>query len=119
MPVLGPNAAKNLKATVTDDSMTVSWPAPTGTVGYYEVWLQGKSDTKRNVTQANTSTTFTDLTAGKQYTVLLVTVSGDQRSTTAEEKFYTSKCVFIPYRMQEQQWFRRSQEYYYSNIVAV
>ena len=91
VPVLEPSAAKNLKAMVTDESMTVTWTAATGIVGYYEVWLKEKSDTKRNVTQPRT--TFTDLTAGKQYTVVLVTVSGDQRSITAEKSFYTSKCV--------------------------
>ena len=111
MPVLEPSAAMNLRATVTEKSMTVSWTAASGTVGYYEVWLKGKSDTKRNVPRTTKRTTFTGLVAGNPYTVVVVTVSGDQRSRTAEKRFYTSKCVLIPNCMQEQQWFRRSQMY--------
>ena len=98
VPVLEPNAARSLRATaVTDTSTTVSWTAASGTVGYYEVWLKGKSDTKRHVTRAIKRTTFTGLLAGTQYTVVVVTVSGDQRSRTSEKRFYTSKCDLIPY----------------------
>ena len=76
--------------------MTVSWSVPSGGVEKYEVQLKEKSNSKRIISKQSTSSTrFIDLTAGKMYTVVLVTVSGKQRSTTPDKTFYTSKCFLI------------------------
>ena len=93
--VLEPNSPTIGAATVTKKTLEVTWTAPYGTVEYYEVKLKEKSGTKRNVTKERTSVTFYGLSAGTKYTVLLVAVSGGQRSTTAEGSFYTSKCVLV------------------------
>ena len=92
--VLEPNSPTITGATVTKGTMKVIWTAPSGTVGYYEVELKEKSGTKQNAT-TGTSATFHGLSAGTEYTVLLVAVSVGQRSTTAERSFYTSKCVLV------------------------
>ena len=94
MFVLAPNAAKISSAIVKETSMTVSWSVPSGGVEQYEVRLKEKSGSKQNVTQKSNAQ-FTGLTAGKKYTVVLVTVSGKQRSTTPDKTFYTSKCFLI------------------------
>jgi len=94
--VLEPNSPTITGAMVTTETMKVSWTAPTGNVEHYEVELKG--GTKQNVTQG-TSATFYSLTPGTTYTVLLVAVSGDQRSTPAERNYYTSKCVLCAYRI--------------------
>ena len=76
--------------------MTVSWRVPSGGVDQYEVQLKEKSGSKRIIKQkSRTSATFTDLTPGTKYTVVLVTVRDMWRGTTLDKVFYTSKCVFI------------------------
>ena len=82
----------------TGQSLTVSWVAPDdGAVTGYRVTLVGggTSQTQTHV-QATTTTTFTGLTAGTEYTVGVVTVSGDQQSSKVEHNYYTSKlCDFV------------------------
>ena len=77
-------------------SLTVKWDAPAGERTSYIVTLDDGSGSEETKTpdQDTTSAKFTGLTAGKSYTVRLVTVSGSA-------KFYTSKsdiCVSMGYR---------------------
>ena len=67
-------------------SLTVKWDTPAGEHASYIVTLDDGSGSKETKTphQDATSAKFTGLTAGKSYTVRLVTVSGSA-------KFYTSK----------------------------
>ena len=96
MSASAPNAATISGTSVTERSMTVSWNQPSGGVGKYEVRLKEKSGSKQTITpKSKTSATFNGLTPGTQYTVVLVTVYGGQRSTTSEKDCYTSKCVLI------------------------
>ena len=95
--VLEPNSPTITGATITKETMTVTWTAPSGDVGHYEVELKEMSGTKQAITKERTNAAFYSLTAGTRYTVRLVAVSGDQRSTTAERSYYTSKCVLCAY----------------------
>ena len=75
--------------------MTVKWHAPaSGRVEQYEIQLKSETGTKQSTT-TSTETTFANLTPGISYTVLMVSVSGEQRSGTAEKTFFTSKYVVI------------------------
>ena len=67
-------------------SLTVKWDAPAGERTSYIVTLDDGSGSEETKTphQDATSAEFTGLTAGKSYTVRLVTVSGSA-------KFYTRK----------------------------
>ena len=67
-------------------SLTVKWDAPAGERTSYIVTLDDGSGSEETKTpdQDATSAKFTGLTAGKSYTVRLVTVSGSA-------KFYTRK----------------------------
>ena len=67
-------------------SLTVKWDAPAGERTSYIVTLDDGSGSEETKTpdEDATSANFTGLTAGKSYTVRLVTVSGSA-------KFYTSK----------------------------
>ena len=67
-------------------SLTVNWDAPAGERTSYIVTLDDGSGSEETKTpdHVTTSAKFTGLTAGKSYTVRLVTVSGSA-------KFYTSK----------------------------
>ena len=96
MFVLEPNAAKISGATVKETTMPVSRNQPSGGVEIYEIQLNEKSGSKQRITpKSTTRATFNGLTPGTQYTVVLVTVSGGQRSTTSKKAFYTSKCFLI------------------------
>ena len=68
-------------------SLTVKWDAPAGERTSYIVTLDDGSGSEETKTpdQDTTSAKFTGLTAGKSYTVRLVTASGSA-------KFYTRKC---------------------------
>ena len=75
----------------TNASMTVTWDAPSvGGVTGYNVTLQG-GDTLQteSVTEPTTSVEFRGLKAGSVYTVGIVTVLGELRSTTVNKEFYT------------------------------
>ena len=73
-------------------SLAFGWDAPSGGVKGYTVTLTG-DDGAHPAEQRDESTrtaTFNSLSAGTEYTVRVVTLSGDQQSETVEKKFYTS-----------------------------
>ena len=88
-----PGTVKNVVASLrTPSSLTVVWIAPSGGVKGYTVTLTG-DDGAHPAEQRDESTrtaTFNGLSAGIEYTVRVVTLSGDQQSETVENKFYTS-----------------------------
>ena len=91
-----PNKPTNLQVTVTVNSLTVKWDPPsTGLVDKYKVELGGVSNSQE--IDANTRTAeFTTLIAGKQYSVVVVAISGtvgsgSQQSDSADGSYYTSK----------------------------
>ena len=88
-----PGMAEKVVASARSPSlMTVGWDAPSGGVKGYTVSLED-DDGAHPAEQRDESTrtaTFKGLTAGTEYTVRVVTLSGDQQSETAEYKFYTS-----------------------------
>ena len=77
----------------TVHSLTVTWDVPTsGGFTEYTMNVQENIGSEQTIQgSAPRIATFTGLTAGTQYTVELVTVSGDQLSRTMQRKFYTSK----------------------------
>ena len=97
LTVSEPNVARSLTATATATStLTVTWDAPgSGLVGLYEIQLKNKAGTKRNISENTRQATFGNLMPGTPYTVVVVTVSGDQRSDALEKCIYTSKCAGI------------------------
>ena len=73
-------------------SLSVRWDAPTGGVNGYTIILEDddgafQKEERDNRTRA---ATFNGLTAGTEYTARVITLSGDQKSETVENKFYTS-----------------------------
>jgi len=73
-------------------SLAFGWDAPSGVVKGYTVSLDG-DNAAHHAEQRDESTrtaTFTGLSAGTEYTVRIVTLIGDLRSETVENKFYTS-----------------------------
>ena len=78
-------------------SLTVEWGAPNGSVKGYNVTLEGddgahSAEVRDEIIR---TATFNGLSAGTEYTVRVVTLSGDQQSETAENKFYTSRSLRI------------------------
>ena len=62
----------------------------------YIVELKNESGGKKDVSAFSVKTTmFTGLDAGTQYTVVMVTASGDQRGDKVEKIFYTSKYTIV------------------------
>ncbi|KAI0235806.1 Fibronectin [Lamellibrachia satsuma] len=86
-----PNVATNMTSLATANTMTVTWDAPSfGFVEKYTVEMTSATGTTVATTVENsTNTTFTGLTAGTQYNVVVVAVSGDQHSKALQESFYT------------------------------
>ena len=88
-----PGMTENIVAPVRfTSSLTVEWGAPGGRVKGYNVTLNDDdgahpAEAREVVTR---TATFNGLTAGTEYTVRVVTLSGDQQNETAESKFYTS-----------------------------
>ena len=85
-------AEKVVASARSPSSMTVVWDAPSGGLKGYTVSLEG-DDSAHPAVQCDKSTrtaTFNGLSAGTEYTARVVTLSGDQQSETAENKFYTS-----------------------------
>ena len=94
--------AENLMVDLrTLSSLIVTWDAPKSTiVEAYAVSIRGLPETEQTMSgRAIRKATFDGLTAGTQYTVSVLSVSGDMTSDNLEEQFYTSKWnVFaIPY----------------------
>jgi hypothetical protein len=71
-------------------SLAFGWDAPSGGVEGYTVSLEGAHPAVQCDNSTRTAT-FNSLSAGTEYTVRMVTLSGDQQSETVENKFYTSK----------------------------
>ena len=93
---LVPNAARNMEATVGETSLTLTWDAPvSGRVETYTAMLKTGSGLKHTSNVTTSTATFTGLTAGKQYTVVVVTVCGDQISKPLENNFHTSTCIIV------------------------
>ena len=79
-------------------SLTVTWKAGAGEKSEFKVKLQG--DTEHTVAGDDTGTyTFDGLIAGKEYNVVVVTESGNQRSEIMTGNFRTSKCLCILWRL--------------------
>ena len=79
---------------MTTTSLRVKWVAPEGQLTGYIVTLVDDgsgSHEPKTPGKDETSAEFIGLTAGKQYTVRVVTVSGSAQSAIAEGQFYTSK----------------------------
>ena len=95
-----PNVAQNLSLlSRTLHSLTVKWDAPVvGGLTGYNVFLKGNG-TFQTQSNDNTTTTmvFAGLAAGTEYTVGVDTLNGNQKSTTVEAKFVTSKYEISSY----------------------
>ena len=93
----GPNVAQHLMVNSrTVATLTFPWDAPvSGRVTEYKIRLLDVSWTEQTISgRATRKVIFTGLTAGAEYAVVLVAVSGDQQSETVEENFYTGKCNY-------------------------
>ena len=91
-----PNEVENLAVpTRTTFLLTIEWAAPAdGGWEGYTVKLEGNGAPSPQTPNKNATTaTFTGLTAGTEYTVGVVTMSGGQQSTKVEDTFYTGKCM--------------------------
>ena len=98
-----PNAPTNLQVTTAAvDALTISWTAPTtGSVTSYTVTVKEKDSASIKETKSvvsGTAANFAGLTAGKEYTVTVVSVagvvsSGGQNSDPLTDNFFTSKSV--------------------------
>ena len=94
--VLEPNAATGLKAIAAVNSLSVSWSSPvSGLVEQYEIQLKNQATTKQTTPHSTREATFFNLTAGTPYTVIVVALSGRQRSDKLERMFYTSEFNII------------------------
>ena len=85
--------AENVVASARSPSwMTVVWDAPSGGAKGYTVTLEGSDGVRPSDARDETTrtATFNGLRAGTEYTVRVVTLSGDQQNVTVETKFYTS-----------------------------
>ena len=87
-----PNIPKDVTLkNVSTESLAVSWEAPEEQFTGYSIWLLDVADTRRSLNAGTRTTSFSDLVAGQKYTVVLVAVSGDQKSAELTGSFYTSK----------------------------
>ena len=75
-------------------TLTVTWDAGADENTGFAVKLQGENE---HPIAAGTkgSHKFTGLTAGREYTVVVVTTSGDQRSESRTGKFHISKSLAV------------------------
>ena len=96
--ILDPKPATNLvMRAVTADGVNIEWTAPTtGTYTKFKVTIKDGSSVVKTDTPAKGTTTsvFTGLEAGKEYTATVVTVNGDgedaRKSTPITVTFATS-----------------------------
>ena len=99
-----PNAPSNVHAsTATVSSVTVEWTAATSGAGStYTVTLKDGDTVKETTTGiTGTTTDFNSLTAGKQYTAVVVSVNGNQSSDPVQGIVYTSKSEMTSSHMQK------------------
>ena len=92
-----PDAVRNLVVSDrSNSSLTVGWDVRAdGVLSGYGVTVKGDGTPQtQNPDRDTTTHEFTGLTAGTEYIVSVLTVSGDQQSAKVEDKFYTSKCKF-------------------------
>ena len=89
-------------SSVSCDGVTIGWTAPTtGTFTKFQVTVEDGSSIVKTDTPAKETTTsvFTGMEAGKEYTVTVVTVFGDAedapKSTPLTDTFATSTCLLI------------------------
>ena len=77
----------------TVHSLSVTWDVPTsGGLTEYTMKIQEQTGSEQTIQgSVPRIAIFTGLTAGTEYTVELVTLSGDQISRTVQRTFYTSK----------------------------
>ena len=66
-----------------------------GHMGHYEILLNTATGTIKNITTNAIRRIFTNLMPGTLHTVVVVTVSGDQRSEALEKRIYTSMFAVI------------------------
>ena len=88
-----PQPARRMRADVRSvHSLTVTWDSPSsGGLTEYRVIVE-EVESNRTVPKSELrSSTFTGLTAGTPYTVVVVTVSGERRSSAIQRKFHTRK----------------------------
>ena len=98
---LEPHAPQNLSIdTVTGNSATLTWDPPNdGGLTGYRVHLADVSGTERLInTNATRKMIFTELTAGTQYTVVVVALSGDQQSEILADTFNTGKHLSLTFQ---------------------
>ena len=90
---LEPTAVQNLAVeSRTTNSLLTTWDAPFRCVATeYVVKLKDVPGSEGVISATETRHTFTGLTAGTLYTVVVVTASGHQRSTPTEGQFYISR----------------------------
>ena len=87
--VTEPNVVQNIHATADVNSLTISWDAPKeGLVEKYTTTVGSETVT---TDISNRTATFKKLIAGQQYTVVVVALSGNQKSADTTGRFYTSK----------------------------
>ena len=87
-----PYAPQNLLVNANINSVRVFWNKPNfGRVERYYVYLRDVTYSKKEVPgSGNKTETFDGLTSGKEYTVAIVAVCGDQRSVSLNGTFFTS-----------------------------
>ena len=92
-----PNKAKDLIATKrTVDSLTVKWDVGVGEKSGFTVSLEEVTNTANTISGIDQKEwTFSGLTAGTEYTVVVVTNSGNQTSESLTGKFYTCKYTHL------------------------
>ena len=88
-----PQPARRMRVDVRSvHSLTVTWDSPSsGGLTEYRVIVE-EVESNHTVPESELkSSTFTGLTAGTHYTVVVVTVSGERKSSVIQRKFYTRK----------------------------
>ena len=88
-----PYDVRSVKVKTYFDFLTVAWEPPiSGRVERYTAELKYVAGSRKVITDlSNRTAKFVSLKSGKPYTVLVIAVSGFQKSIAVEEVYYTSK----------------------------